>query len=231
MWKPISNRMLTHTLSAMAEVEANPCLYSHVVRRNAGSLVAVLNKSVENSAVCRSYSPRMCGRRKKKIELVSTQLYEHLTLTFHPCNCEIIFGIPPHCHTWFMLAISSQSDFHLQFLSTELRQGEPLIQLMHLRTFHLHTSFLDSLQGRTESLVELHFCKCIMHQARYEQNKSQWLAWLPTMESNDDGFVVCSLLPCLQHLPQTYSKWLLQLLWINMRLLDSFKKNVLWTCS
>ena len=148
---------------------------------------------------------------------------KHLTLTFHPCNCEIIFAIPSHCHIWFMLAISSQSDFHLQFSSTELRQGEPLIQLMHLRTFHLHTSFLDRLQGRTER----QFAKGIMHQARYEQNKSQWLAWLPTMESNDDGFVVCSLLPCLQHLPQTCSKWLLQLLWI----VGFIKKNVLWTCS
>ena len=91
MWKPISNRMLTHTLSAMAEVEANPCLYSHVVRRNAGSLVAVLNKSVENSAVCRSYSPRMCGRRKKKdrigvypavwtsdFDISPLQLWDHL---------------------------------------------------------------------------------------------------------------------------------------------------------
>ena len=94
-----------------------------------------------------------------------------------------------------MRAISPQRVFHLEFSSDELRQGEPLIQLMHLRTFHLHTSFLDSLQGQTESLVGLQSCKghhmqsSLMHQARYQQNKSQWLPWLPPMESNDDGLL------------------------------------------
>ena len=151
--------MLTHTLSAMAEVEAKPCLYSHVVRRNAGSLVAVLNKSVENSAVCRSYSPRMCGGRKKKIELVSAQLYETSDFDISPLQL--------WDHLWYSFSLShliyaghklSKRFSPPVFLywvearrTTDTTHAPPYVSLAHL--------LLGQPPGRTESLVELQFCK------------------------------------------------------------------------